>query len=681
MRLYLYLLLTALLIACGSAPTIGGGDEETKQRSAQPVVIPTNLPPPLANVPVPEPPDLADYVADKAKAIVLGKALFWDQQIGSDGKTACATCHFHAGADSRDRNQISPGLLRRDTTLVPNPDTTVQLPGMNYRLTVNDFPLRKLADPDNRDSQVLADTNDIVSSQGVTFGIFKGVKKNDRKDDVQSMSDPDGFKVGTINVRRVEPRHTPTVINAVFNFRQFWDGRAQDEFNGVNVFGDRDPFASVFKAAPNGDLSAVRLRIKNASLASQAVGPPLSSFEMSADGRTFQDVGDRAVSNDRTAARKKKLMRKTGQKTRGMRPLREQQVSATDSVLGAYRHPSGKGLNTTYEDLIKQAFKPEWWKADGVFIKVDPATGERTWSRHAGQAKADEYTLMEFNFSVYFGLAVQLYEATLVSWDTPFDRFLSGDTAALNEQEKEGMALFFDTVRVRCVNCHGGAELTDASHTKIKVNPLRRREGNLLDRGFNNIGVRTTFEDIGVGDTDPFGAPLSHARLATMGMFSDPTVSPPVGTSESLGDDGAFKAPGLRNVALTAPYFHNGGTLTLRQVIEFYSRGGDFRPIPNRSGQIISPLNTPNLTENEKIALVSFLLSLTDERVRLRKAPFDHPEIRVPNGHMGDHLAVQARGTGEPKDRTVVIPAVGAQGGAALPNFLEGNVTDIGDED
>ena len=76
------------------------------------------LPPSLKELPamakahgVPlEPPTLADYVKDREAAILLGKALFWDMQVGSDGIVACASCHFHAGADNRFKNQLSPGL-------------------------------------------------------------------------------------------------------------------------------------------------------------------------------------------------------------------------------------------------------------------------------------------------------------------------------------------------------------------------------------------------------------------------------------------------------------------------------------------------------------------------------------------------------------------------------------------
>src|SRR5580765_7539862 len=62
---------------------------------------------PLKTVAVPPVPELDRYVRDRAALLVLGKALFWDMQVGSDGRTACATCHFHAGADHRAQNQLS----------------------------------------------------------------------------------------------------------------------------------------------------------------------------------------------------------------------------------------------------------------------------------------------------------------------------------------------------------------------------------------------------------------------------------------------------------------------------------------------------------------------------------------------------------------------------------------------
>ena len=69
-----------------------------------------NLPGDLRAIPVPTPPNLDEFVRDPAMARALGKALFWDMQVGSDGVQACASCHFRAGADPRSRNQLSPGL-------------------------------------------------------------------------------------------------------------------------------------------------------------------------------------------------------------------------------------------------------------------------------------------------------------------------------------------------------------------------------------------------------------------------------------------------------------------------------------------------------------------------------------------------------------------------------------------
>jgi hypothetical protein len=145
--------------------------------------------------------------------------------------------------------------------------------------------------------------------------------------------------------------------------------------------------------------------------------------------------------------------------------------------------------------------------------------------------------------------------------------------------------------------------------------------------------------------------------------------------------DGAFKTPGLRNVELTAPYMHNGGQGTLMQVVDFYNRGGDRTGTAAKDstgfGANGSNLDTDiaslGLTAGEKADLVAFLLALTDERVRYRGAPFDHPQLFVPNGHPWDprdprKVAVDP-GTGNAADAPVEIPAVGRNGGVPLATF------------
>jgi len=125
-----------------------------------------SLPNTLKNVPVPTPTNLGEFIVDQRAAIVLGKALFWDMQAGSDGVTSCASCHFHAGADRRSTNTLAPALLRVLANHTPNPDTRIER-GANVRLTAADFPFHRLSNPEDRDSAVLADANDIVGSQGV----------------------------------------------------------------------------------------------------------------------------------------------------------------------------------------------------------------------------------------------------------------------------------------------------------------------------------------------------------------------------------------------------------------------------------------------------------------------------------------------------------------------------------
>src|SRR5262249_1451984 len=124
--------------------------------------------------------------------------------------------------------------------------------------------------------------------------------------------------------------------------------------------------------------------------------------------------------------------------------------------------------------------------------------------------------------------------------------------------------------------------------------------------------------------------------------------------------DGAFKAPSLRNVELTAPYFHNGGMATLEQVLEFYNRGGNFHElnIQNLDAAIL----TLGLSAEEKAAVAAFLNALTDDRVRFEIAPFDHPQLFVPDGQPGDETAVTDNGTGSATDALVEVSGVGAVG-------------------
>lgn len=628
------------LVAAATGPDPDPTPAERELVARFTFVLPPPIPEALTGVAAPRADNLQGFIKDEAWAIVLGKLLFWDMQVGSDGVQACASCHFNAGADSRSINQLNPGGPA-------NGGSSFEFGGPNFELSPEDFPFHQLEDPSDNASPVLRSRDEAVSSQGVVRTRFSGVESGVEQG--APIEDP-VFNLQGYALRRVEPRNTPSVINAVFNDRNFWDGRAQNSFNGVNPFGDRDPGARVLRrVSAAGEPSAVArvaVSLRNSSLASQAVGPPLSSMEMSGEGRTFADLGKKLLTLDT--------------------PLAAQRIALNDSVLGEVSASPARGARISYTELIQRAFQPEWWDAEGV---VTRSGGEAAFGRQlAGEALAPhQYTQMMYNFSLFFGLAIQAYESSLVSDDSPFDRYANGDDAALDVEQRRGLALFFD--QAKCVNCHSGPVFTNARSARVQPEPIERMilgSGAVAsyDNGFYNIGVRPTEEDLGVGGTDPFGLPLSNTELAQLGRFESSTTFPPDEPTATLG---AFKTPGLRNVALTAPYFHNGGHATLKQVVEFYNRGGDFEDAPNKDPDIV-PLH---LDASDVNALVAFLESLTDERVRHRRAPFDHPELIVPNGALTlEGQIVPGRGGGAADDE-LYIDAVGAEGGPPLPAFLE----------
>ena len=175
-----------------------------------------------------------------------------------------------------------------------------------------------MSDPTNRQSTVLRDVDDVVSSAGVHLRQFVRAESGASKDETTPVADP-AFSIDGINLRRAEPRNTPTVFNAAFNHLNFWDRRARNILNGASVQGAGDQNARVLRAPSQTQIVPTIVRIDNASLASQAVGPPVSDREMGSLGRTFHHVGKRLAS---------------------ARPLRNQKVSTNDSVLGPYAMPT-----------------------------------------------------------------------------------------------------------------------------------------------------------------------------------------------------------------------------------------------------------------------------------------------------------------------------------------------------
>ena len=197
------------------------------------------------------------------------------------------------------------------------------------------------------------------------------------------------------------------------------------------------------------------------------------------------------------------------------------------------------------------------------------------------------------------GMALAAYQRTLVSGDSAFDRWHFGKQKnAMNEAAIRGFALF--TGKAHCSNCHaiatGHALFTDQKmhNTGIgyrqSMNPQQKKTPVTLAPGVT-IKVDTSVIQ-SVAEQPP----------ADLGLYE---------ITENPDDRWKYKTPTLRNIALTAPYMHNGIFSTLEEVIEFYDQGG----IPNET---LSPLIRPlHLTAREKSDLVAFLRSLTGSNVDL----------------------------------------------------------------
>lgn len=615
----------------------------------------------LRSVAIPEPSNLSAFVTNKQAAIRLGKAFYWDMQVGSDGLIACATCHHKAGADSRIKNQIRPRspLVAGAVFYAGGPNSIVQ---------PEDFPFRRLADPDDPRSQPLFDAgSNRVASAGVFRRTFVDVRPGHPEDEGAHIPDP-VFTVGGVNVRRASIVNAPTTINAVFNFRQLAAGQASDTFNGFNTAGKRDQRAVIVRRTGAGLTPSV-VMIDHASLASQAMGPPLDPVEMAYAGRTFPKLGKKMLT---------------------LRPLAKQRVDRSDSALGELSVPSGTGLDTDYATMIRAAFQPDLWDANEMVTFAGGTTTDRVAEGAAADAgvptvhpnpgrplRTDEYTLMEANFSLFWGLALQLYQATLVSDDSPFDRF-ADQRDRLTPAQMRGMLIFTgqrgddENRAATCAVCHVGPEVTAASVGNAMARPIERitmPDGLAVrDTGFMNIAVRPSTEGRIQGGADPVFGAFSLAKWLQLGNDIGFNLDPPVAADERLAIVGAIKAPTLRNVDLTGPYFHTGGAATLRQVVDFYVRGGDF---PDAERNNLDPDMVPlALPESDRTDLVEFLLALTDDRVRREAAPFDHPQIFVPAGHPGGPTAVEDGGFGEATDTLIEIPAVGRHGSTALQPFL-----------
>lgn len=195
------------------------------------------------------------------------------------------------------------------------------------------------------------------------------------------------------------------------------------------------------------------------------------------------------------------------------------------------------------------------------------------------------------------GQALASYQRTLVSGASPFDRWLFGKQSdALGEPAKRGYVLF--TGKAGCVACHR----IEADHALFTDQQLHNTGTGYRRSMHREPDKRRVLVAPGVYidvDTSAIKA-VSEPPPSDLGLYE---------ITEKPADRWKFRTPGLRNVALTAPYMHDGSLPSLRAVVEFYDRGGE----PNEG---LSPLIKPlGLTDEEKADVVAFLESLTGDNV------------------------------------------------------------------
>jgi cytochrome c peroxidase len=171
--------------------------------------------------------------------------------------------------------------------------------------------------------------------------------------------------------------------------------------------------------------------------------------------------------------------------------------------------------------------------------------------------------------------AIAAFQRTLLSLNSPYDRYAAGDFDALTPQQRRGLTLF-RSARMRCNACHWAPTFSDDDFSVTGVPPLPGTE-----------------YDPGRAAVDPEGV------------------------------DRAFKAPTLRNIALTAPYMHNGAFKTLEEVVDFYAQGGGRK---DGMQNVDVSVRGFEISDSERADLIAFLYALTDESA-LPEIP-----VSVPSG-------------------------------------------------
>ena len=212
--------------------------------------------------------------------------------------------------------------------------------------------------------------------------------------------------------------------------------------------------------------------------------------------------------------------------------------------------------------------------------------------------------------------AIASFERTLVSGDSPFDQwYFGGQKDAISAQAQRGFDVFMN--KGRCVSCH----------------TIEQDHALFTDNRFHNIGVGVNriqaeipqlapqFLRAKAEGVDVDKAVLSNPRVSELGRFA---------VTETLDELGAFKTSTLRNIAVTAPFMHDGSLKTLRDVVEHYNNGGITKKTDAVNDFLSGGIRPLDLTEDEMSDLVAFMETLTSPQFAAQKSAALAPSCNVP---------------------------------------------------
>lgn len=208
--------------------------------------------------------------------------------------------------------------------------------------------------------------------------------------------------------------------------------------------------------------------------------------------------------------------------------------------------------------------------------------------------------------------AIASFERTIISGDSPFDRFyFGGDKTAISAQAQRGFQVFLN--QGRCVSCH----------------TIEQDHALFTDNRFHNIGVGVNriqadvpqlapaFLSAKAQGTDVDKAVLTDPKASELGRFA---------VTDSLDEIGAFKTSTLRNISATAPFMHDGSLKTLRDVVDHYNNGGITKKTDPVNDFLSGGIRPLNLTDEEITDLVAFLETLTSPQFAAQKAASANPQ-------------------------------------------------------